>query len=181
MKSVLFSFSLFLIFSFAKPKEIVYGQSADLIEQINTFNNENITQIIEDMAKVINTKAPKVLLADELCHDLKELKKDCTIGYVGCSRLINKLNYYNKLEYIDNVSEIRILFKKLHKHFDEMQYFAQKMSKNPDRYKGRTLAFFNKKLGLVDGVQKQLQAKTKDLALINAWEEKYARSNMSDK
>ncbi len=181
MKSVLFSFSLFLIFSFAKPKEIIYGQSADLIEQINSFDNENIAQIINDMAKVINSRSTKALLADELCQNLKDQKKNCTIGYVNCSRLINKLNYYNKLEYIDEVTSISILFKRLHKHYDEMQYFAQKMSKNPDRYKNRTLAFFNKKLQLVQGVQKELQAKTKDLAMINTWEEKYAQSSMSSK
>ncbi len=179
MKSVLFSFSLFLIFSFVKPKEIVYGQSADLMEQINSFNDKQITQVIHDMQEVIQTKEPKIILADELCHHLKELKKECTIGYVNCSRLINKLNYYNKLEYIDDVNEISILFKKLHKHFDEMQYFAQKMAENPDRYKNRTLAFFNKKLELVNGVESQLKAKTKKLSEINNWEVKYAQANIS--
>jgi hypothetical protein len=180
MKSVLFTFSIFLIFSFAKPKEIVYGQSADLLEQINSFDNENISQIIKDMGDVINTQAPKVLLADELCQNLRALKKECTVGYVSSSRLINKLNYYNKLEYIDEVTDIGVLFKKLYKHFDEMQYFAKKMKVNPDRYKTRTLAFFNKKMELVAGVQKELQNKTKKLTQINAWEEKHAPANMSD-
>ncbi len=179
MKGVLFTFSLFLIFSFAKPKEIVYGQSADLMDQINSFNNEQISQIIIDMQAVIHTKEPKIVLADELCHNLKELKKECTIGYVNSTRLINKLNYYNKLEYIEEVNSISILFKRLHKHFDEMQYFAQKMSQNPDRYKTRTLAFFNKKMELVNDVENQLKAKTKKLSEINNWEVKYAQANIS--
>ncbi len=178
MKNTIFFFLSFLIFSYIKPEKI-YGQTIDLIEQINSFNNEKITFGIKDLKKVINTKEPKIVLADELCHNLNELKKECIIGYVHSKRLVNKLNYYNKLEYIEEINSIGSLFKRLHKHLDEMHNLAQKMSQNPDRYKTKTLAFFNKKLEMVNIVQNQLKNKTKKLSKIKNWEIKYAQSNIS--
>ena len=178
MKAVFISISLFLLFSFAKPKESVYGQSTDLLEQINSFNDEKIILIIKDINEVIDSKDPKVVLARELCQDLREKKKKCVLGYVNSSRLIKKLASNEKPEYINDVKEVGMLFRRLHKHYNDMLYYTSRMEKNPESYKTRTIAILNKKMNMIKGVQSRLQAKTAKLAEINAWEKKFAPSNI---
>ncbi len=179
MKTYLFFPVFFIIVVFFNND--INAQSAKLLEQINFFSTYEITEKLDELRLLTYNNKEKAQKALMLIDDLKKMKQECVIGYATCNLLINKLNYYDKKEYLLQVNKIKLLFKRIHSNIDEIQNYAKKISKNPNKYKKRTMLFLQKKINVAGQIQKELQNFSPTLAKINDWEVQYADGGISYK
>ncbi len=158
----------------------IYGQSDRILEQINFFSTYEITERLDELKLYQYNNKIKVDKAKALADDLEKLKQKCVVGFVYTSRLINKLNYYDKKEFLPDVVEIKSLYRSIHDNLKDIQSFAKKMSKNPNKYRKKTLAYLNRKIKTAKIIQKKLQEKSHILSKIYEWEKQYADSNFAN-
>ncbi len=174
MRSYLFISVYFLLFSSFTFANKSRGQSADLLQQINFFSTFEANQNLENVRLYTYKPAQRANHIIALSNDINILRDKCVVGYVTSNRLLNKLNYYKKTAYAQEVINIKKMFKKLEYNLAVIDYYATLLIKNPKRNAKKYIGIMQKKMRECQQIQKQLQSKSGMIAEIREWENKYS-------
>lgn len=164
-------FLLLSSFTFANKSR---GQSADLLQQINFFSTFEANQNLDKIRLYTYKPSQRTNHVIALLDNLSNLRDKCVVGYVTSNRLINKLNYYKKTAYAQEVINIKKMFKKLEYNLAVIDYYATFLIKNPTRNAKKYIGIMQKKMRECQQIQKQLQSKSGMIAEIREWENKYS-------